>query len=105
MSREELQQENEQLHAIIEDRDEDLKEIARTLYQMLNALGLTNEDLSDQKKAKKKVMKELGSITSELIFNSKAVEERFSFLKNFQPLFEKHQGLIDQIKEEQNNNE
>lgn len=102
MTNAELIEENKQLHQMVADREADLKEIARNLYKVVGAIGLTPEDLGDHKKAKKKALKSIGSLTMDAVTDPEGLEERFSFLKEFKPLFDKYKHLVDEIKEEEN---
>ncbi|RFC54863.1 hypothetical protein [Brumimicrobium aurantiacum] len=108
--------EKTELIKLLKDRDEDLKDITRVILKMLASLNLEPKDLKvdpnatekEIKKAKrakqKKVMGTLSDIVSSMMFNSSALEERFSFLSQFEPLLMKHENLIAEIQAETENN-
>lgn len=87
----ELQEENIELKG-------DIKETGFLLLKTLNALGLDKETLSNPQKAKSKMLKTVPSIVADATINPQGLEEKFSHLKRFAPLLEKHKDLIDEIK-------
>lgn len=89
----ELQEENLQ-------HEQTIKEIARNMYRVIRTLGLTPEDLKDQKVAKKKALKAIPMIAMDATVNPSAIEEKFKFLGNFAVLFEENKHLIEEIAQE-----
>ena len=71
-----------------------IKEIARNMYRVIRALGLSTEDLKQQQVAKKKVLKAIPMIAMDATMNPKAIEEKFSFLGKFGQIFEDNKELV-----------
>jgi len=100
MSDESLIEENKILRQKLKDKNDDLKEVARILYKVTEVLGITGQDMENGKKAKKKVLKAMSGIATDAFINPTSIEERFAFFKDFKPLFEKNEDLINEIKAE-----
>ena len=97
MNYEELQKENEELHAKVIERENDIREIGIGLYKTLEALGIDQESLKDPKQAQKKIMKSIPGIITQAMTDPDAIAEKFSHLSAFAPLLEKYGYLLNDI--------
>jgi len=102
MTNEQLIEENKALRQDNADLKNDLKEITRNLFKVVGVIGLTPDDLQDQKKTKKKALKSISGLAMDAIADPSGIEQKFSFLASFKPLFEKHKYLVKEIEEEEN---
>ena len=97
MDYEELQKENEELHAKVIDQENDIREIGIGLYKTLEALGLDSASLKDPKEAQKKVMKSIPGIITQAMTDPDGIAEKFSHLSAFAPLLIKYEHVINDI--------
>ncbi len=92
--------ENKMLNNKVFSMRGDIKEIARLILGLVKALGLNVEDLKDPKKAKKKVLNSVAGIMSDAMIDPEGIEQRFSFLAQFEPIIAKHADILKEIENE-----
>ena len=99
MNREELAQENQQLHAIVAENQNDIRQIVTSLVSVMNAVGLSPKALIEGDDPMKTIMKSVPSLLTDLTINPQLVELKFAPFKQLSPLLEKYKHLIDEINE------
>lgn len=81
-------EENIYLREILKREQEERKLLISTIKRALSVIGLF--PIPDEKNAKRAAVKAVTQLGSQMLINSKAVEEKFSFLADLMPIIEKY---------------